>query len=180
MAGNPVLGFLEAQPVGDDARSTVTKMLRLLGIVVLAGFAVGVINALLMIAMGETYAGTTGAALATGAAIVGLVISLAITVAVCFWITLAIRAWSSGQATGNTHVLVIGILAAVFGLIGVLLGLAGVGGSALYGAGIPIAFTLVNALSLLVAAGEALCGILMLVNRGKAVTTNTTGTPTRN
>lgn len=177
MAGNPVLGFLEAQPVGDDARSTVTKMLRWLGIAILVGFALGLVNSLLVIAMGDNYTGAGG--LATAAAITGLVIALAITGLACFWITFTIGAWSAGQANGATHALVIGILAAVFGGIGFLASLGGMGGG-LYGAGIPVLYTLVNVLSMLVSGAEAVCGILILVNRGKAVTPTASGNPTRN
>lgn len=179
MVGNPVLGFLEAQPVGDDARSTVTKMLRWLGIAVLVGFVFNLLNAVLTIAMGSTYAGST--ALATTTAIAGLLFALVITAAALFWITYTIRAWSTGNPSGSTHALIIGILAAVFGGLGVLGGLVGgMVGTALFGSGLPVLYVVVNAIGLLVSAAECFCGIMILVNRGKAVNPATTGTPANN
>lgn len=178
MAGNPVLGFLEAQPVGDDARSTVTKMLRYLGLVLLATFAFGVINGVLTIAMGSDYAGT--GALVTSTVIAGLVFSAVLYTAALFWITYTIRAWSTGNPSGGTHALIIGILAAVFGGFGVLGGLLGMGGAALLGGGVSVLYTIVNAVSLLLSAAMCLCGVLVLVNRGKATNPAGNATPTRN
>lgn len=179
MAGNPVLGFLEAQPVGDDARSTVTKMLRLLGIAVLAWFVVSLLNAVLTIALGNDYGGTN--ALANTTAIAGVVFSLVVTAAILFWITYAIRAWSAGNPSGSTHALIIGILAAVFGGLGVLGGLlGGMAGAALFGGDFPVLYVVVNAIGLLVSAFECYCGIMILVNRGKATNPTGNATPTRN
>jgi len=169
MAGNPVLGFLSVQPTGDGPHATVTKMLRLLGILVLVGFAVSVLGALLQIALGTAYMDTGVAAANTASAIIGLVIGGAIAAAVCFWITYTINAWTTGQPNGATHALVIAILATVFGVLGVLGGLMGFGlGVALFGAGVSVFATVVGVLSLLVAAGEAYCGIMILTNRSKA------------
>ncbi len=174
MAGNPVLGFLNVQPTGDGPHATVTKMLRLLGIVVLVGAAFSIVNALLMMTMGTAYfdAGVAGAVAAS--AVVSLIISLVIAAAICFWITYAITAWSNRDARGNTHVLVIAILATVFGAIGVLGGLTGAAfGAAVFGAGASVLYTIVNGLSLVISAAEAYCGIMILMNRSKA--TSSTG-----
>ena len=180
MVGNPVLGFLQAQPVGDDARVKTTRMLRMLGIVVLAGFVLSILNGVLLIAMGADYGGGTGAALGTAAAVTGIVIALVITGLVCWWITYTIGAWSSGNPSGATHALILGILATIFGGLGVLGTIGGVGGATLFGADINVLYSVINTLSLLVAAGELVCGILILVNRGKAMAPTGNATPTRN
>ena len=177
MVGNPVLGFLQAQPIGDNARATVTKTLRWLGIALLVAFAFNVLNAVLSIAMADAYGGST--VLGVGAAITGIVFGLVLTGLACFWITYTITAWSAGQPNGSTHALIIGILAAVFGGLGVLGGLGGgLVGAALFGtSGL---YTVVNGIGLLVSAAQCVCGVLILVNRGKATTTTGTGAPTTN
>lgn len=180
MVGNPVLGFLQAQPVGDDARATVTKMLRLLGIVLLCAFVVGILNGVLIVAMGADYAGGTGASIAAAAAVVGIVISLVITGLACWWITYTMGIWGAGNASAGTHVLIIGILATIFGAFGVLGTLGGIGGRALFGNGISPLYSVLSAVGMLLSAGELVVGILMLVNRGKAMAPSTTGTPARN
>ncbi|MEA3136781.1 MAG: hypothetical protein QOC71_1062 [Thermoplasmata archaeon] len=168
MAGNPVLGFLSVQPTGDGPHATVTKMLRLLGIIVLVGAAFSVLNGILLMAMGSTYGPVAG-----GSAIIGIVFALAIAAAVCFWITYTITHWNNHDPRGNTHALVIGILAAVFGVLGVLGGLVGgLVGAAIFGAGASAIYMLVNGLSLIVSAAEAYCGIMILMNRGKAIGTS--------
>ena len=179
MAGNPVLGFLEARPTGNDPHSTVTKMLRFLGIAVLVGFALSVVNGILGIAMGSAYNDAPGAAINAASAIIGIVIGGAIAVAVCWWITFTITAWTTNDPRGSTHALVIGILATIFGALGVLGGLLGglLVGAAVFGAGLSPLYMVVNGLTLLVSAAECICGILILVNRSKA--TQGTTSPVR-
>ena len=179
MAGNPVLGFLEARPTGTDPHSTVTKMLRLLGIAVLVGFAVSVLGAILGIVMGSAYLGTEGNALNTASAIIGVVIGGVITALVCWWITFTITAWTNNDPRGSTHALIIAILATVFGALGVLGGLLGgmLVGTAIFAAGVSPMYMVVGILNLLVSALELYCGIMILVNRSKATqgTTARTG-----
>lgn len=174
MAGNPVLGFLNVQPTGTGPHATVTKMLRLLGILVLVGFAFSLLNSVLLISMGNAYFDGTAAGLAAGGAVVGLVLALVITGAVLFWITFTINAWATGDPRGSTHALIIGIIATVFGAIGVL-GVFGLFAAAAF----PI-YMVLNLVSVLIAAGELYCGIMILMNRGKATagsgTTMTGGT----
>ena len=169
MAGNPVLGFLEARPTGTDPHSSVTKMLRLLGIAVLAGFAVSVLGAILGIVMGSEYLGTTGTAINTVGTIIGLIIGAAIAAAVCWWITFTVTAWMNNDPRGSTHALILGILATVFGALGVLGGLLGgmLVGTAVFAAGVSPMYMVVGTLNLLVAALELFCGIMILVNRSK-------------
>jgi hypothetical protein len=164
MAGNPVLGFLNVQPTGDGPHATVTKMLRLLGIVILVGFVVGLIGNLLLLTMGATYYDGPAAGLAAAGAVGGIIIGLLITGAVLFWITYTINAWTTGQPNGATHVLVIGILATVFGGLG-LLGLLGLFAATAF----PV-YLVINLVSVLVAAGELYCGIMILTNRSKTGT----------
>lgn len=183
MAGNPILGFLEARPTGNDPHSTTTKMLRFLGIAVLAGFALTVINAILGIVIGNEYGGTTGAAVNAGSAIFSIVIGGAITALVCWWITFTTAAWAHNDPRGSTHALILGILATVFGALGVLGGLLGgmLVGTAVFAAGVSPIYMVVGTLSLLVAAAECFCGIMILVNRSKVTQGTTTRTgATRN
>lgn len=170
MAGNPVLGFLDARPTGTDPHSTVTKMLRLLGIAVLAGFAVSVIGTILGLVLGSDYVGATGSAANAAGAIIGLVIGAVITALVCWWITFAVTAWANNDPRGATHALILAILATVFGALGVLGGLLGgmLVGTAIFAAGVSPAYMIVGILNLLVAALELYCGIMILVNRSKA------------
>lgn len=176
MAGNPVLGFLSVQPTGDGPHATVTKMLRLLGIIVLVGFAVNVLGAILSIALGTAYLDTGVAAASAVSTVMSLVFGAAIAAAVCFWITYTLTAWNNRDPRGNTHALVIAILATVFGALGVLGSFAGglLLGSALYGSGVSLYATVIGVLGLVVAGFEAYCGIMILMNRGKA--TGTSGT----
>jgi hypothetical protein len=175
MAGNPVLGFLSVQPTGDGPHATVTKMLRLLGIVVLVGVGLSVLNAVLLLAMGNSYyGGALGGFLAAGA-VGGLIVSLLIAAAICFWITFTINAWANHDPRGATHALIIGIIAAVLGALGVLSNLAVFG----VFAGYPI-YGVINLLSLLLAAAEAYCGIMILMNRSKAIGTSSHPTGTTN
>ena len=167
MAGNPVLGFLNVQPTGDGPHATVTKMLRLLGIVILVGAAVSVLSTLLGVAMGSSY--STAAASGAGA-IISLVIGLAIMALVLWWLTFSVTAWNNRDPRGNTHVLVIAILATVFGALGVLGGLVGglFVGAAIFAAGASPLFMAIGVLNLLVSAGYLYCGIMILMNRSKA------------
>ena len=175
MAGNPVLGFLEARPTGNDPHSTVTKMLRLLGVAVLAWFAFAVLNNILQVAMGNAYLDGPGSAINAASAVVSIVISGAITALVCWWITFTVTAWATNDPRGSTHALVIGILATVFGGLGVLSALVGVGlGAAIFGAGVSAIYMVVGILTLLVSALECYCGIMILVNRSKTTQTATT------
>lgn len=167
MAGNPVLGFLSVQPTGDGPHATVTKMLRLLGIVVLVGFAFSVLNSVLLLAMGDAYFDGAAAGLMAAGAVGALVIALVITALVLWWITFTIAAWNNHEPRGSTHALILAILATVFGALGVL----GVFG--LFSAG-PL-YLVVNLLNVLVAAAELYCGIMILMNRSKA--TAGTGNP---
>lgn len=165
MAGNPVLGFLSVQPTGDGPHATVTKMLRLLGILVIVGAGLAVIDALLGIAMGAAYSSA-----ATGAsAVVGLVFALIFAALVLWWITFTITAWNNRDPRGNTHALVIAILATVFGALGVLGGLVGgvFLGAAIFVAGVSPLFMVLGLLRILLAGAEAYCGIMILVNRNK-------------
>ena len=173
MAGNPVLGFLSVQPTGDGPHATVTKMLRLLGIVILVGVAVSILGTILGVALGADYSDAAGAAGAS--AVISLVVSLAITALVLWWLTFTITAWNNRDPRGNTHVLVIAILATVFGALGVLGGLVGgvFLGAAIFGAGVSPLFMVVGVLNLLVSAGYAYCGIMILMNRSKATAGNT-------
>lgn len=167
MAGNPVLGFLEARPTGNDPHSTVTKMLRFLGIAILAWFVFSIVTNVLQIAMGDAYIDAPGP-INAASAIIGIVIAGVITALVCWWITFTITAWNANEPRGSTHALVIGILATVFGGLGVLLSLVGAGmGAALYGSGVSVLATVVGILTLLVSAFECYCGIMILVNRSK-------------
>ena len=177
MAGNPILGFLEARPTGTDPHSTVTKMLRFLGIAVLAGFVVTVVNGVLGIALGATYNDAPGAAINAVSAIISIVIGGVIAALVCWWITFTVTAWANNDPRGSTHALIIGILATVFGGLGVLGGLLGgfIVGAAVFGAGLSPIYMVVNGIGLLIAAFECFCGIMILVNRGKV----TQGTTTR-
>jgi hypothetical protein len=177
MAGNPVLGFLSVHPTGDGPHATVTKMLRLLGILALAWAAVNVIGSILQMAMGTAYLDTGAAAVNGASAIISIVFTVAITAALLFWITFTINAWTSNDPRGSTHALVIAILATVFGALGVLGALAGgfLIGAALFGSGVSVLATVVGVLGLLVSIGELYCGIMILTNRGKA--TAGTGRP---
>jgi hypothetical protein len=171
MAGNPVLGFLSVRPTGVGPHATVTTTLRLLGIAVLAGLAVSVLNSLLMLVLGATYFDAGVAGIAAASAIMGLVFAVAIAAAVCFWITFTITAWNNRDPRGSTHALVLAILATIFGVLGVLGGLTGAAiGNAVFAAGVTPLYMIVNGLSLAVAAFEAYCGITILVNRGKVTT----------
>lgn len=172
MAGNPVLGFLSVQPTGDGPHATVTKMLRLLGIVILVGAAVSILSSLLGVALGADYSASAGAAGAS--AIISLVIGLAITALVLWWLTFTITAWSNRDPRGSTHALIIAILATVFGVLGVLGGLVGgmFLGAAVFGAGVSPLFMVVGILQILVSAGYAYCGIMILMNRSKATAGN--------
>ena len=162
MAGNPVLGFLSVQPTGTGPHATVTKMLRLLGIVVLVGFVLSIVSNVLFMTMGASYYDGPGGVALGSLGIVSIVIGLVITGLVLFWITFAITAWNNGDPRGNTHVLVIAIIATVLGAIGAL-GLLG----ALAATAYPMYMGL-SVLSGLVAVGELYCGIMILMNRGKA------------
>ena len=168
MAGNPVLGFLSVQPTGTGPHATVTKMLRLLGILVLVGFVIGVVGNVLSMTMGTTYFDGPGGVSLGGLGIVGIVIGLVIAGLVLFWITWTINAWTTGNPSGNTHVLVISILATVFGALGAFGILA-----ALAFTNYPI-YMAITVLNGLVSIGELYCGIMILMNRSKATTT--TGT----
>ncbi|MHB1262328.1 MAG: hypothetical protein ACYC2H_11515 [Thermoplasmatota archaeon] len=175
MAGNPVLGFLNVRPTGSGPHATVTRMLRLLGIIVLIGAAFSVINTVLMVAMGTAYYGVAGAAIG-GAAFVGLVFGLAITAAVLFWITFTITAWTTNDARGPTHTLVIAIIATVLGGLSVLFGLTG---GLLTATAYPT-YMLVNVVSLLISAAEVYCGVMILTNRSKATGTGANAAGTTN
>jgi hypothetical protein len=164
MAGNPVLGFLNVQPNGTGPHATVTKMLRLLGIVVLVGFALSLVSNILFMAMGNSYYGGAGGVALGSLGIVSIVIGVVITGLVLFWITFAITAWNNGDPRGNTHVLVIAIIATVLGAIGAL-GLLG----ALAATAYPT-YMAISVLSGLVSVGELYCGIMILMNRSKATT----------
>lgn len=173
MAGNPVLGFLSANTTGTTPRDVVTKNLRWLGIAGLVWFVVNAVGRLLAATMGTAYLDTGVAAVNTVSAIIGIVISALITAAILFWITYTINAWTNGQANGSTHALVIGILATVFGALGLLGTLAGgaLMGTALYGSGVSVLATLIGVLGLVVSVFELYCGIMILTNRGKATGT---------
>jgi hypothetical protein len=162
MAGNPVLGFLSVQPTGDGPHATVTKMLRLLGIVLLVGFVVGLIGNVMLLTMGTEYYDGPTAGLAAAGALGGIIIGLVVTGLVLSWITFAINAWANRDPRANTHVLVIAILATVFGALGAL----GVFG-ALAAADYP-AYMAITLVSGLIGIAEAYCGIMILANRGKA------------
>jgi hypothetical protein len=164
MAGNPVLGFLSVQPTGDGPHATVTKMLRLLGIVVLVGFVVSLVSNVLFMTMGTAYYGGPGGVALGSLGIVSIVIGLVITGLVLFWITFAITAWNAGDPRGNTHVLVIAIIATVLGALGAL-GLLG----ALAATAYPV-YMVMGVLSGLIAVAELYCGIMILMNRSKATT----------
>lgn len=169
MAGNPVLGFLSVHPTGDGPHATVTKMLRLLGILLLAAFVFSAVNSLLLLTMGDSYYDGTAAGFAAAGAVVALVISILLYGAALFWITFTINAWNNRDPRGSTHALVIAIIATVFGAIGVL-GVFGLFAATAF----PI-YLVVNLISVLLAAGYLYCGIMILTNRSKA--TAGTGTP---
>jgi hypothetical protein len=162
MAGNPVLGFLSVQPTGDGPHATVTKMLRLLGIVVLVGFVVGLVGNVMLLTMGSAYYAGPAAGIAAGGALVGIILGIVITGAVLFWITFTINAWSNRDPRGSTHALIIGIIATVLGVLGAF-GLLG----ALAATAYPT-YMAISVLSGLIAVAEAYCGIMILVNRNKA------------
>jgi hypothetical protein len=170
MAGNPVLGFLSARPTGNGAHATVARMLRLMGILVLVGAAVSIVNAILTMALGTGYIDTGVAAANAASVLISLLIGLAIMAVLCWWITFTLTAWTNHDPRAANHVLVLAILGTVFGILGVLGGLAGgfLVGSALYGSGISLLATVVGILQLLVSAGYAYCGILILTNRTRA------------
>lgn len=153
-------------------------MLRLMGIVILVGAAVSVLSTLLGVAMGSAY--SDAAAVAGAGAIVSLVVSLAITALVLWWLTFTITAWNNRDPRGSTHALIIAILATVFGVLGVLGGLLGglFVGAAIFVAGVSPLYMVVGLLQLLVSAGYAYCGIMILMNRTKATagTGNAAGT----
>lgn len=167
MAGNPVLGFLSVQPTGDGPHATVTKMLRLLGIVVLVWFAVSTLGNILQLTLGDSYydgvaPGLLSAGAVAASAIIGIVIAAAITAAVLFWITFTINAWTNNDPRGSTHALILAIIAVVLGGLGAL-GLLG----ALAVTGYPL-YMMMVILGGLVGLAELYCGIMILTNRGKA------------
>ena len=171
MAGNPVLGFLSVRPTGDGPHATVTKMLRLLGILLLVGLVVGIVNGVLTLALGASYFDGPGAGLAAAGAIGGIIISIVLYGAALFWITFTINAWINRDPRGATHALIIAIIATVFGALGAL-GLLG----ALAATAYPM-YMAMSILAGLIAIGYLYCGIMILTNRSKATTgtTPTTG-----
>ena len=171
MAGNPVLGFLSARPTGDGPHANVTKMLRLLGIILLVSFVVTLVSGVLGVALGASYyavsataVSATNSAVLTAGYIVGIVFSLVITGLVLWWITFTVNAWMNREPRGATHALIIGILATVFGALGALTGLLG----GVFGATKYPMYMVLTLLSALVSAAEAYCGIMILMNRSKA------------
>ena len=164
MAGNPVLGFLSVRPTGDGPHATVTKMLRLLGIVVLAGFVVGLVGNIMLLTMGASYYDGPAAGFAAAGAVGGIILGILITGAILFWITFTINAWNNRDPRGSTHALIIAIIATVLGVLGAF-GLLG----ALAATDYPT-YMAIGVLQGLIAVAEAYCGIMILVNRNKATT----------
>jgi hypothetical protein len=161
-----ILGFLAPPPTDPSPHSMVARCLRWLGILVLVNLAVSVLNTLLRLAGVDGFG--NGRAAAAAGAIIGLLIGIAIAAAICFWITYTVLAWLARRPDGTTHVLILGILATVFGALGVLgaLGLGAFG--AAFGLGGSGLFIVMALLDLLISAATLVLGILLLVNRSKA------------
>lgn len=156
-------------PVGNEPFHKVARFLRLTGILVLVYAAVNVLDSVVTIAFASQL-GAYGAAGAAGE-IPSLVIALAISAAVSFWVSYTYFHWLRRDAQGWNHANYLGIVMIVLGGLGTLAFLVGL-------ALVTLLFALAGPfgmiLAIFVLAGGALTvlelvlGILIVTNRGKA------------